>query len=208
VGIINNVIINSFLLLVSAALLAMENKSGASQPIEIKQTQQSYSSYVSNSFAGGLTCLASSVGSLTNTVVNALSDDAAFQKLGWPPENLIAKDELKRSQDIYKRHNESYKNYKAYIEYDDDCAFINRRTDYCQRALSALYNDTIINRADRIKLAMHCLKHHSQVLNSFDTNKFVDIVKNEQEKIKGYTITTDQELKILLENLRIDKNGK
>lgn len=195
--IINKTITSIFLLLATSISLAMEKQQSnqrKSNPIEIRNGEQSsYSSYLSSSLAYAV----SSFDSATNTIMNIVSDDAAFKKLGWPPNDSIAQQELEKSKSIYDRHNKSFKNYGTYPEYQEDCDAINRRTNYCQRVLVALYNDTILNRVERGKLALHCLQHHGQALNEFDKSKFVYFVTEEQKKIKNDTQNIDQEFQNL-----------
>ena len=191
-SIISRVIISSFLGLVVTMSWAMEKQQET--PV------QSLSFYCSGILATGLEIAAGSFDSLKNTVVNALSDEAAFLKLGWPENNNSSRQELEKCKLIYLRHNEQSKNGQKYEEYHNDCAFINRRSQYCQRALNAILNNTITHSLDRVTLALHCLKYHQQVLNDFTKSSFVYFVSTENEQIKNSTQKTDQDL-INLKNL-------
>jgi len=172
-----------------------------SQPLTItNKVSSDYSSYLTGISAGlnhVSDYVASSLGSLSTTVMNQISDEAAFKKLGWPPEDKDAQQELERSKLLYERHNKSFKSYDEYFEYKNDADAINRRTQYCQRVIWALYNNTIPNHADRPKLALHCLLHHKQVLNAFDTSKFLHFIQKDQERTKHDTKKVDQELEHL-----------
>ena len=66
-----------------------------------------------------------------------------------------------------------------------------------QRVLFALYTNTIVNHADRAKLALHCLVHHKAVLNDFDKSKFLFFIQKDQKKTKLDIKTVDQGLEHL-----------
>jgi len=197
----NTIIISSFFI-ISTLSLAMETALSKSQSMPINNglpSGQPYNSYLNlGTFLAGFNhlsdCVASSLDSLSNTITNQISDEAAFRKLGWPLSDEIARQELEKSTLLYKRHNDSFKVFDEYFEYTNDCNAINRRTQYCQRVLWALYNNTILNHADRPKLALHCLQHHKQVLNDFDKSKFLFFVQIYQEKTKQDVKQLDQDM--------------
>jgi hypothetical protein len=198
-SIIGKAIMSSFLVLVTTAFLASEKN---------VQKEQSYIEYISGNLAGGLVSLGKNLDSLKNTVVNAMSDDAAFLKLGWPTDNQIAKQELQKCKEIYARYDASSKKCEISMEHKEDCAFIERRTSYCKRVLSALQNNTIPNCADRPKLALHCLTHHEKVLNQFDKETFFKIVGMEQRKAEEEAQQVNQQLQKITNNQDINKEAK
>ena len=127
--------------------------------------------------------------SLKSTVTNSVSDDAAFRKLGWPPSDPIAQEELRKSKAIYARVNFSIQNHAQHETFLEDCSAINRRTAYCQRALGALpYH------SDGVGLAMFCLNNHQVLMNPFDLSRFLLFVNERQLKTKQGARVVDQEL--------------
>ena len=194
-SIMSKVIMGSFLASVIATALASEND----------QNNQSYAEYISSNLAGGLVCLGKNLDSLKNTMVNAISDDAAFLKLGWPPQNQTAQQELQKCKEVYARYDGLSKKCEVSIQYKEDCAFIERRTSYCKRVLSALHNNTVLNCADRPKLALHCLTHHEKVLNQFDKETFFEIVGMEQKKAEEEAQQVSQQLEKITNNKDINK---
>lgn len=180
------------LVIMSNITLAMNEEKKVSSAITISGDSSlgqfvEYSSYVSG-------WVSNSFDSLKTTVNNFVYDDAAFKKLGWPKNDIEAQQELAKSNEIYIRVNNFLKNNQSYPEYEEDCNAINRRTQYCQRVLVALNNNTIPKDSDRVSLALHCLKHHKQVLNDFDKSKFLLSIQLDQEKIKSNAKEIDQEL--------------
>jgi hypothetical protein len=190
-NVINKTIMSIFFVLATVISFAMEERS---KPIDMRKTSSDWSSYIGSGLTTGFNCAVSSFDSLTSTVINTVSDTAAFKKLGWPPDDATAQQELERSKTIYKQHNEMFKKYAEYPQYYENYDAINRRAQYCQRVLLALHNDTILNRLDRGKFALHCLQYHSQALNDFQKTEFLYFVKEEQKKIKTETQNIEQEL--------------
>lgn len=199
----NKIMLSMSLVSITIISLAMENEIelNKSQPLAIPtKVSSDYSSYLTGISAGFnhvSDYVASSLGSLSTTVMNQISDEAAFKKLGWPLSDQIAREELEKSKVLYERYNKSFKSYDEYFEYANDANAINRRTHYCQRVIWALHKNTIPNHADRPKLALHCLQYHKQVLNDFDKSQFLFFIQKDQEKTKLDTKKVDQELEHL-----------
>lgn len=136
--------------------------------------------------------LTNAFGSLKETVYNYAWDDSAFKKLGWPPSDETAKEELKKTQDIYKRMNDYYQTRKMYDAFLEDRKAISRRYTYCQRVLEAL--PTIPKRSEALELATFCLKYHYNAMNDFDKSNFLLFVTMEKEKSTQEVKKADLEL--------------
>lgn len=184
---INKVIVYGFFVVMSAALYAMEEKLERSQ--ELKKSQSlamvnkssdvSVSPYTLSFSLPTFTTISNSVSSLTATVNNYWYDTEAFKKLGWPKDDILAQQELEKTQEVYRRMTESLQNRVTYNDFMEDYNFINRRQQYCQRVLQALPNCP-----QGVELALFCLKHHRAAMNSFDLTRFLIFVEAEQEKSK------------------------
>ena len=182
----NKIITSVFCMIVTTACLAMERSQ--SLVIVEKSSPEPYTFYIP-SFSDMSVSLATNWDSFRSTVTNSISDDAAFRKLGWPPTDQIACEELAKSKEIYKRVNDSIQKRIPYSTFLEDYNAINRRTLYCQRALQALSD-----RPDGVALAMFCMKHHQELMNAFDLSRFLLFVNEKQEKTKHGTQVVDREL--------------
>lgn len=164
-------VISGFLALITALSSAMDQE----QPFAILSKSLPEQQLGLSSYLYG--CVSGSFDSLSNTIVNTVSDSAAFRKLGWPPSDALAQQELEKSKVIYKRVNDSIQTQISYSAFLDDCTAITRRNTICQRVLVALDNYP-----DALNLALFCMQHHRQVLNEFDFLRFLAFVNKEQSK--------------------------
>lgn len=149
-----------------------------SQPLAIpdRSSPEPYSFYIPT-LADTYTSVTNSFDSLKNTVTNFASDYYAFRKLGWPPSDFIAQEELKKSKELYARVNDSIQTHSTYEALLSDYNAITRRNAVCQRVLLALDNYP-----DALNLALFCIQHHRPVMNDFDISRFLAFVTKEQEK--------------------------
>lgn len=173
-------VMSIFLMVTNARVCAMEEKLVSSQELRTSQelkTSQSLSPYTFSFSLPTLTNLSNGVNSLIATATNYLSDDAAFIKLGWPSSNEQAQQELKNTQETYKRVTDSLQNNVRHDDFVKDYEFLNRRQYYCQRVLQALPHHP-----KGLELAIFCLQHHRSVMNSFDLTRFWVFVEAEQKK--------------------------
>lgn len=186
-----------FLLAVTTTVLPMEQeKPNTTQPLTIIQSSLgSYSGILSDGLNYVSECVATSFDSLSNTITNQMSDEAAFKKLGYPGRDKTSREEITKFQSVYQRRQKMIG--KAYPERVNDDAFISRRVQYIQRVLYALHNNTIANSTDRPKLALHCIQYHQQILNPLDTEELKYFITAEQEKIKQHTKKVDEDAKKL-----------
>jgi len=77
--------------------------------------------------------------SLVITAHNQLSDDAAFLKLGWPPEKDADDKELQRFIFVSKRYKNAIMGKEEDLQFvDSDAAYIDRRSSYVKRAIKSL----------------------------------------------------------------------
>jgi hypothetical protein len=165
---IDNKIILSGLLVLNTAVVAME------KPLATLSKSSGQSSGLTSYLSGYVT---SSFDSITNTITNTMSDYAAFRKLGWPPSDEVAMQELEKSKIIYTRVNESIQKQSHYEAFLEDCNAITRRTVICQRVLLALDSYP-----DALNLALFCIQHHRRVMNEFDLSRFLAFVNKEQNR--------------------------
>jgi hypothetical protein len=165
---IDNKIILSGLLVLNTAVVAME------KPLVTLSKSSGQSSGLTSYLSGYVT---SSFDSITNTITNTMSDYAAFRKLGWPPSDEVAMQELEKSKIIYTRVNESIQKQIHYEVFLEDCNAITRRTVICQRVLLALDSYP-----DALNLALFCIQYHRRVMNEFDLSRFLAFVNKEQNR--------------------------
>src|SRR5438128_7995407 len=165
----NKINLSGLLVIITTAASAMEQ-----QPLAIAGKSSSPEVGLSSYLYG---CVSNSLDSLSSTVINTCSDYAAFRKLGWPPLDLIAQQELEKSKTMYERVNKSIQTQISYPTFLDDCNAITRRNAICQRVLVALDNYP-----DALNLALFCIQHHRRILNEFDLSRFLAFVNKEQEK--------------------------
>lgn len=178
---------SSFVIVMSATLCAMEKQLEKSQELhkseswEIinKSASEDSPPYTLSFSLPTAKDLLNGVNSITATVNNYMYDTEAFKKLGWPIDDIIAKQELEKTQEIYKRVNESLQNRTTYSDFMKDYDFINRRQAYCQRVLQALPNHP-----QGVVLALFCLKNHRAAMHSFDLIRFLVFIEGELEKFK------------------------
>lgn len=169
----NKINLSGLLVIITTAASAMEQP-----PLPIARAIPSKSSPEQNGFSSYLYgCVSNSFDSLSSTVINTCSDYAAFRKLGWPPLDLIAQQELEKSKAMYERVNKSIRTQVSYPTFLEDCNAITRRNAICQRVLVALDNYP-----DALNLALFCIQHHRRILNEFDLSRFLAFVTKEQEK--------------------------
>src|SRR5687767_14768233 len=76
------------------------------------------------------------ISSLAATTVNAVSDDAALIKLGWPIHNELAIKEAHRNKEIYKTI--ETKGYRSLEQIADLSRFLERRMTYLMRIYNIL----------------------------------------------------------------------
>lgn len=173
-GIGNKIITTLFFITITTNIFAMER----SQPLAIpdKSSPEPYSFYIPT-LADTYTSVTNSLDSLKNTVTNFASDYYAFRKLGWPPSDLIAQEELKKSKELYARVNNSIQTHSTHETLPSDYNAITRRNAVCQRVLLALDNYP-----DALNLALFCIQYHRPVMNDFDISRFLAFVTKEQEK--------------------------
>jgi hypothetical protein len=117
-------------------------------------TWTGFTNYVSNSW-----------GSFTETVKNRASDDAAFSKLGWPPSDPVAQNELKKTLDKYK----DVVTEPIFELRCKDLDTICNRVNYLIRVYKALYPTEssygkCMPRSDGVPLVKHCMKQHLGVI--------------------------------------------
>jgi len=138
----------------------------------------SMSSYLSSAFNEICNLTATGLKSATATVSNAVSNDSAFQKLGWPSSDAYAQSELAKCIAKYKAHQEFLLNPDYYLLSDYTChkAFIERRRGYLARAILAFHT-----LPDGIQFATHCLEHHHCIMNSFDKDEISVFLKQKQQ---------------------------
>lgn len=164
----NKINLSGLLVIITTVASAMEQR-----PLAIpskSSPEVGLSAYLYDKVSG-------SFDSLSNTVTNACSDYAAFKKLGWPPSDPVAQQELERSKAIYEKVNKSIQTQILHETFLEDCNAITRRNAICQRVLVALDNYP-----DAINLALFCINHHRRILNEFDLSRFLAFVNKEQEK--------------------------
>ena len=167
---------SSFLIAMSAVSLgAMEQQLEKSQ--EFKKSQPL--PIVKKQSPSLLEYASSCMGSCYSTVTNYVSDEAAFKKLGWPPLDEIAIQELAMTKEIYNKVTDAVENNQPYDDFLKDYNTINNRQYYCQRVLQALPSHP-----QAVELALFCLTHHSPAMHSFDLTRFGFFLQREQEKAK------------------------
>jgi len=169
--------------------LAMENKEEnkltRSNPINIPLSSSSSSlkkpTPEENPYTFSLPTLATvtnAFGSLRETVNNYVWDDSAFKKLGWPESDESARQELRKTQEIYQKVNDALKTRVYYETFLQDCDSITRRHEYCQRVLIVLENHP-----RGVDLALFCLTNHRQAMNQFDITRFLVFVDEKRATI-------------------------
>lgn len=129
-----------------------------------------------------LTSLSNNLNSLRNTVNNYVWDDSAFKKIGWPLSDEFAQQQLIETQNVYTRMNNHLKTGIMYDEFKNDSDAISRRNGYLQRVLYALENHP-----QGVELALFCLEHHEQVMNTFDKTRFLLFVEGKKATITQET---------------------
>jgi hypothetical protein len=183
---INKVMVYVFFIVISSTLSAMELEKKLedvkkSRPRDIinRPSENSSPAYSLSFSLPTITNVINGANSLVTTVNNYWYPSEALKKLGWPEGDTLAQQELKISQDLYKKVTESLEKRETYNGFSEDCDRINRRQGYCQRALQELPNCP-----QGVQLALFCLKYHRAAMNSFDLTRFLIFVEEEQEKAK------------------------
>ena len=152
--------------------------------------------YVFSFSLPSLTSLSSNFDSLKNTVTNYLWDDAAFVKLGWPMSNESAKQELKKTHDLYKKiitalhQNSSYEILLKNNE--EDFKALNRRYEYCQRALNAFPSQP--DSAEAVAFAQFCLRYHQQFIEYITTFRYGHFLEDKKVENKWKIINPEESL--------------
>ncbi len=108
-------------------------------------------------FGSFTACVANGLESAKNTFKNAVYDEEAFKKLGWPLSDSQARVELTETLEMYKRVS-TQQNPNDRVT---DIISIANRTSYLARA----YRFIIASKSDEGKFARHCVDHHSPAMN-------------------------------------------
>jgi hypothetical protein len=145
-------------------------------PIPARQTASEIFNYTSD-------IIVSSAGSLFETTRNAMSDDAALEKLEWP-KGPQTKEARKRNSEIYTQISMQKYTQNNSAEIFD---FIERRRRYLMRAVQLLPT-----RPDGLFIAEHCLRKHGIVMDEFLKNQFLDFIRATKKDVEDVSQAINQ----------------
>jgi hypothetical protein len=165
-------------LLIAQGVCGMEQQIQPVQPGSLSQyVSPETLGIFSNVAATGWGMVATGFTKATTTAINALSDDAAFAKLGYPPTSTVNASELDKFKGISERHMGAIlANGTMAEEFRLDEQFLNRRIEFLKRAIHA-----VPGRVDGVELAAFCLEHYQGIMNSFMVARMATFIKSKEE---------------------------